>query len=280
VRRALLAWLLAVSAVAAPPGSNRPPDLLQVGVPDQNEAKAVIQQFREAGPARPYYLEFDLELIPRRGAETTTRAHLWGGRNEAGNLLRVEVDPGGKHERRFLLQNGVNATVWESDRHDGAMTETRSVGLDTPLLPGLPIDAFDLGMPFLYWPDARLLSITRVRGRLAHIFVFRPPGNSGVPAQLGAVRAFLDTEFHAPVQIEWVGRDGGVIKTFSLFDMKKVGEEWIPRAIDLRDESTRDKGRFSVTAAALDLNLPPNLFEPADLGQPVAPPLPGRLVRF
>jgi hypothetical protein len=276
----ILAGLGAVRAFAAPPGASRPAELLQVGVPDQAEGRAVIAQFRQAGPPRPYYLDFDLIRLPRRGAEQTYHGRLWGGRDDAGATMRIEIDPGGPAERRFLLHNGTQASVWESERSNGALSEPKRVELFTPLVPGLTVTPFDLQMPYLYWPDAKLLSVTRVRGRLAHVFIFRPPAGAKLPAEVTGVRAFLDTQYHAPVQTELLGRGDEVLKTFSLLDLKKVGEEWLPEEIDIRDERTRDKGRFNVKAAALNLDLLPAVFLPADLDQPIQPPSEQSRTRF
>ena len=104
---------------------------------------------------------------------------------------------------------------------------------------------------------ARHLMITKVRGRPAHVFVFRPPAAFAAQyPELGAVRVFLDTQYNAPTQIESLNRDARVVKTLSLLDLKKVGEQWIPKSFEVRDEMTRDKTRLSVNAAALGLALP------------------------
>lgn len=275
-----LAGVLALPALAAPPGSSSSPALLQVGVPDQAEGRAIIAQFRQAGPPRPYYLDFELIRLPRRGAEQRYPGRLWGSRNETGTVLRIEIDPGTPTERRFLLQNGVAASAWESDRLPAGLSEPKQVGLFTPLVPGLTVTPFDLEMPFLYWPNAQLLSITRVRGRTAHVFIFHPPTGAALPPAVAGVRAYLDTQYHAPVQTEVLGRDDEVLKTFSLQDLKKVGEEWLPQEIDIRDEGSRDKGRFNVTGAALNLDLLPELFLPTSLDGRVAPPPESARVRF
>jgi hypothetical protein len=54
--------------------------------------------------------------------------------------------------------------------------------------------------------------------------------------------------------------------------LKKVGEFWIPKTFDVRDEVTREKTRFDVTAAALGLDFSRSLFEPAQLDDDIRPP--------
>jgi hypothetical protein len=82
------------------------------------------------------------------------------------------------------------------------------------------------------------------------------------------------------MQAERLDANGRVLTTFSLGELKKVAEQWTLKSIDLRNENTRDKTRFSVTAAALGLEFAPALFEPARLGDDVGPPRGERLVRF
>ena len=52
------------------------------------------------------------------------------------------------------------------------------------------------------------------------------------------------------------------------------------KSVDLRNEITRDKTRFLVTAAALNLELTPALFEPGRLSDDVPAPRNDRLVRL
>jgi len=93
-RRALfvLAGPLAFGAAAAPPNVSPPGGYVLLGSPDQSEGRSVIARFRESGPARPYYLEFILREMPRRGADWSIPGRLWGSRNEAGSVLRIELD--------------------------------------------------------------------------------------------------------------------------------------------------------------------------------------------
>jgi hypothetical protein len=150
-----------------------------------------------------------------------------------------------------------------------------------PIIPGTNLTAFDLQMPFLFWPSVSLEKLTRLRGRPAHVFVFRPPAafaskNPGV----GAVRAYLDTQYNAATQIETIDANGRVTKTLSLLDLKKIGEQWIPKSFEVRDEITRDKTRLVVTAAALGLALPAGVFAPAGLTDPISAPPSERIVKI
>ena len=88
------------------------------------------------------------------------------------------------------------------------------------------------------------------------------------------MRVYLDTQFQVLVQAEILGMKGAVEKIISILDLKKVGERWIPKSIDFRNNLTRGKTRFNVNAAALELTLPDEVFDPAKLGStsPQIPP--------
>jgi hypothetical protein len=90
----------------------------------------------------------------------------------------------------------------------------------------------------------------------------------------------LDTQFQALVQAEMLGAKGAAVKSFTVLDLKKVGDQWMLKSVDLRNDVTRDKTRFSVTAAALNLGLPPATFTAHALADepPVVPA--DRIERF
>ena len=262
---------------AAPAAS--PPELAQVGLPDAAEAARLLEQFRRAGVAGEFFFEFDFRTLPRRGEERIFKGRLWGGRRAQASLFRVELtdQAGGNH--RFIIRNGQEAAVWRWE--EGRARSLDLAASQTPLLPGVEISAFDLQMPFLYWPDAKLEKLTRVWGRPAYAFMFRaPPDLPATPAGVTAARAYLDTQFNALMQTELLGAAGRVVKTFSLISLKKVGDQHIPKQADYRNELTRDKTRLQVTGAALDLRLPAATFEPEGLAAPLEPPPAARVARI
>jgi hypothetical protein len=234
-------------------------------------------QFRQTGIAGDYFLEFDLRTLPRRGDEQSFQGKMWGSRNVEGAITRVVLAEGADREQRLLVQNGGAAAVWRREGQQPVALD--AAALFSPVVPGVNLTAFDLQMPFLYWPGVTLEKIARMRGRPAHVFVFRPPAAFAAKnPRVGAVRAYLDTQYNAPTQIETIDPDGRVAKTLSLLDLKKVGEQWIPKSFEVRDEVTRDKTRLTVSAAALNLALPSGLFTPAGLMDEVRPPAAERIV--
>jgi hypothetical protein len=275
--RAFFVFALAVMPVfAGPPPTATPPSLAQVGKPNAAEAARILDQFRHSGWVG--YVEFDLHALPRRGDETVYHGRLWGGSNEQGAVTRIEVTDGHGAVHRWLLQNGDRAAVWELA--NGKVATVDIAAWFRPLIPGVEITAFDLEMPFLYWSDVRVDSVTRVRGRPAYEFLFRPPVNfTARYPQIALVRAFFDAQFNAPLQVE-LANDHAVTKTTSLVDLKRVGEQTVPKSFDVRNEATRDKTRFEVTAVALNLEFPSTIFAPAALVEDVRPPAADRIVRI
>ncbi len=59
-----------------------------------------------------------------------------------------------------------------------------------------------------------------------------------------------------------------------------MGDQHIPKQADYRNEATRDKTRFQVTGAALNLRLRAAVFEPDSLAAPFEPPPASQLVRI
>jgi hypothetical protein len=254
---------------AAPAGA--PPELSQMGKPNAAEAAKLLDQFRRAGLPGEFYLEFDLRAMLRRGTGQTYRGKMWGGRNAQGALTRVELTDGSGKPHRLLIQNGERPSVWRFT--DGRVVQLDVAALFSPLIPGVEITAFDVQMPFLYWPDATLEKITRVLGRPTYSYLFRPP--AAFVAQykdITGARAYLDAQFNQLLQTELLGRDGKVVKAFAFVNLKRVGEQYIPKQADYRNEATRDKTRLEVTAAGLNLKLPAAVFDSATLAQPAASP--------
>lgn len=286
-RAFFVSCVVAASAAAAVPRGPLP-ELSQIGAPDAEKAREILEEFRQSGIPGSYFLEFELQSIPRSGPATIYRGRYWGGRNEQGAISRVELSDAAGKTHRLLVQNGEKARVWRLV--DGKVQPVDDASSFEPLLPGVHVSAFDLQMPFLYWPDATYEKLTRgYRGRPTHTYIFRAPptfdaGKSGVTA----VRAYLDTQFNALMQTELLGPDR-VLKTMALGELKKVPgtEQWVPKTFDFRDEEARDQGdrkagyktRFVITAVALEMEFPPALWEPAALTENVSPPR-GRLVRL
>ena len=265
-----------ISAANAP---SAPPELSQFGKPDALEAARLLEQFRQAGIPGEFFLDIELRSLPRRGAEQTFQGRLWAGRNTAGAITRVELTDAAGVSHRLLIQNGERPAVWRFE--GGRVAQLEIADLFAPLIPGVEITAFDVQMPFLYWPDSTLERIVRVLGRPTYAYLFRAPAEfTAKHGDVVAARAYLDTQFNQLLQTELIGRDNKVVKTFAFVSLKKVGDQHVPKQADYRNEVTRDKTRLQITGAALHLTLPPTTFLPEDLTQPGPLPPAGQVVRI
>lgn len=240
------------------------------GKADQAEGARILSEFRQAGIAGDYWLSFELRVMPRKGAERTVTGALLGTPGKDGPVTRITTG-----DDAWLIEAGPQPSAWTVN---GGVVESAGPGQS---LAGTGVTVFDLQMPFLYWTDFTYEGQARVRGRPTFSFILRPPAGQPVPLpELTGVRVLIDTQFQAMVQAELLGAGGTVLKSISLLDLKKVGEQWLVKAIDVRDHRTRDKTRFTVRAAALALDWPADIFNPAALTTP-APPVPGdKVVRF
>lgn len=267
---------------AQPKGFRPPPKYVMSAKPDQAEGARILAEFRQLGLAGDYWLEFELRVLPRTGEERSVAGQLLGSRNELGPITRLTLPGAGglAGERRWLIQGGPQAAAWQWSGADGQTTALAAGGL-FETVGGTELTLFDLQMPFLHWNDSVYEGLTRVRGRPAHSFVLYPPADvAAARPGLTGVRVLLDTQFQALVQAEFLGAKGAVEKTISVLELKKVGEQWMVKSIDLRNSVTRDKTRFGVTAAAMNLALPAGTFSPTALA--AEPPLipAGRIERL
>jgi Outer membrane lipoprotein-sorting protein len=262
--------------LAAQSGRYRPSaNFVANGKADQAEGARLLAQFHQAGVAGNYWLAFELRVMPHQGEERTVSGQLLGSRNDQGPITRLTLPgPGGlAGEQRWLIQSGAQPATW---LWTGATDQTSALTLAETFQPlaGTDLTPFDLQMPFLYWTDFVYEGVAKVRGRPAHSYVLYPPANlAGVRPGLTGVRILLDTEFQAFLQAELLGEKGATEKTITLLDLKKVGEQWLPKSIDLRNHLTRDKTRLIFTAVALHLGLPPDTLTAAALAtEPPAVP--------
>jgi len=254
-----------------------PPNYVQFGKPDQAEGRRIIEDFRLRGLPSGLYLEFELQVMPRRGDGRTIPARLWVGHNESGPIWRLELVPAdASAQRRLLVQNGPQSALWSW--RPGAAVEHLGIDALFERLADTDLTAFDLQMPFIFWNDFVFEGVARIRGRPAHVFLMYPPSEvSAKKPELTGVRVYLDTQFNALVQAEQIGAQDSLLKSMTILDLKKVDEQWIPKSTDFRDDETRNKTRFAVTGAALGLDFLPTLFDPVSLADVVTPPPASRI---
>lgn len=271
----LAAAFFAGGALHAAQPPVKPPALSQAGKADAEEAAAILQQFRLSGVPGQYYLEFELISLPFRGEEQTFQGRYWGSRNEQGAITRVELTDAAGVKHRLLLQNGERGAVWRLT--EGKVTKLGTSDLFQPLIPGVEVTPFDVQMPFLYWPEAKLEKLERTEGRPTNVFRFTAPA-AFAGGEVASARGYLDTQYNALRKSELLDGTGRVLKTFSLLGFKKVEDQYLPKSADYRNERTRNKTRLAVTAAAVKLDLPAATFDPATLTRDAELPARAKIV--
>lgn len=279
------ALALASLVAAAQSGSARPVPKFLGGKPDQQEGAQVLAGFRQTGIAGHYWAKFELRVMPRKGDERVLAGEMFGSPGAAGALTRVVVDDAelksGNSRQLYLLQGapGFAAWTWSAAEPGKVQRPVEGAALLEPVK-GTDLTVFDLQMPFLSWVDFVYEGVANVRSRPAHVFLLYPPADFPREGP-AAVRVYLDTQFGAMTQAEWVDGAGKALKTVTVLDLKKVGDQWILKSIDLRNHATRAKTRLSLTAAALGLPAwPADTFEPDAMSR-AAPVVPAdRVERF
>ncbi len=256
------------------------PDYVQLGAPDQEEGRRLLAELRAMGIPGDYYLEFQLRMLPRRGEEKLYTGRLWGGRREAGAMTRLELLGADGSETRLLILTGPAPAIWKWSPGQDAPQRLPTAELFTPLGDTL-LTPFDFQMPYLFWSDFVYEGIAKVRNRPSYRFLLYPPADISVSRpELSGVRVSMDTQYKALVESQQLGADGASLKMMSLLELKKTGEQWIVRSIDVRDEQSRSKTRLSFNAAALGLDFADVLFAPASLADLVRPPEGRKIDRF
>lgn len=271
--RCLLAFLTlllgAISIAEAQPRGRPRPQFIDPDQLNQAEGVRVLNAFRTARLAGDYAFIFNLRQFPRRGKETVTSGTMWGTwRSDGRALTRVHIAEENR-ELRYLQIGGQPGAVF---RKEGQNPSELLAGDQKfqPVVEGSTFSSFELQMPFLFWEDYIYEGTRKFRGRPTHYFILYPPQDFQM-TEVGAVRVLIDAEFNAMLRAEILDADGLPLKTFKITSFKKVGGQWIIKAIDLLDEKTRDKTRFEVTGAAVGLQLPEDVFDPATLNDQIDP---------
>jgi hypothetical protein len=277
----LLCFLGAGLTASAQPKRFRPqPQYLQIGEPDQAEGRRILDDFRNRGIEGDYYWEFSLRVKPHRADDYFIPGRLWGSRNEKGEITRVVLWPGvTANERRLLILNGAAGATWswQADKASAGVAVLGPAAWFEPLA-GTDLTAFDLQMPFKHWSDFVFEGVINRNNRPAYVFLLYPP--TEIAAQrpgLAGVRIYLDTQYRAILQFEQIGEGNRVLKTFKLLVLKEVDDRWIVKSAEVRNEETRNKTEFIVNEAAMNLELPAKIFEPASLEETIRPPSAARI---
>lgn len=88
---------------------------------------------------------------------------------------------------------------------------------------------YDLGFPFMHWPELTATGHDRVRGRDSYLLEAK---SGTTKAPYGKVKLWIDQTYFGLVRAEAFDADGALVKRFAVTSLKKIGEVWIPRGIE------------------------------------------------
>jgi hypothetical protein len=253
-----------------------PPDYVQLAPPDQAEGRTILESFRRSDQGGDCHLEFVLRVMPRRGEERRVAGRLWQRAGADGVARRVELRAGETADSpvllRLLLRGGADSGLW-GWRPGAAAAERLAGPAMFGSLAGTEITPFDLQMPFLEWRESAYEGLKKVRGRPTHAFLLYPPDDVvRARPDLVAVRIFIDAQFQALVQVEHLGEGARALRSVHVNDLKRLGERWMVKSLDVRDDATRNKTRLLMVGAALDAEFAEALFTPEELSSAILPP--------
>jgi hypothetical protein len=123
---------------------------------------------------------------------------------------------------------------------------------------------YDLGLPFLHWPQRKLVGIETFRGRDCQII--ECVASNQPYAQ---VKLWVDQEYQAFLRAEMRNAEGDVVRRILITSFKRVGEMWVPRGIDCaflppnQSLPAAEKSRLEIYTGNYDAKLPAETFDPS-----------------
>ena len=119
---------------------------------------------------------------------------------------------------------------------------------------------YDLGLPFLHWPEAKVTGDDRVRGRDCHVVEVKATGQPYTRAKL-----WIDSEYPALLRVEAYD-DNNPVKRIAITSFKRIGGIWIPRGIECATVPAHqalpaeEKSRLEIYDGNYDAKLPAEWF--------------------
>ena len=278
MKRILFIILCAVVGLGAL--NARPRDTFHVPEADDLSESEQIQyliSIRNFSYANDYVFRFKLKHYPPRSRIITYYGTLYGHFDpKTGNhferIILQDRDPEDPKNfitlKDMLLSRGLNNRFWvvEAGEEKNYVKEIPPEQLDQPIMPEITLTYFDLLAPYLYWNHFTYLGPDQIKARPTQNFSFlSPEPEDGIKA----VNVSLDDEFRAILKTAVVDATGNELKAMELVAFKKTEGQYIPKTLDYRDYVNKgNKTRIDIIAAAMDVTLPADLFDPIQLDQP------------
>ena len=126
---------------------------------------------------------------------------------------------------------------------------------------------YDLDLPFLHWPNPKLLGEDRVRGRDCYLLSCQATNE---PYAL--VKMWIDKEYFGMVRAEVYDANETLLKRFAVTSLKRIDDVWIPRGLVVAARlpgqalPSEETSRLEIYEGNYDAKLPPEKFSPTAFG--------------
>ena len=126
---------------------------------------------------------------------------------------------------------------------------------------GSEFTLYDLGMPFLHWPDAKLIGSDRARGQDCFILEM-----AATNQPYGRVKLWVEQKYFALLRAEAFDPDEALVRRLAITSFKRLGDLWIPRGIEMsfipphQALPAEEKSRLEIYAGDYAAKLPAEWF--------------------
>lgn len=126
---------------------------------------------------------------------------------------------------------------------------------------------YDLGLPFLHWPNPKFVEIGRVRGRDCFVIESRATGEPYARVQM-----FIDKQYNALLRVTAFDENQTPVKRLMVTSFKRLGEVWIPRGMEAaylpagQTLPAEEKSRLEIYEGNYDVQLPAEWFSVEQFG--------------
>jgi len=238
----------------------------------QEEALKLFDNFRSQKIYGDYSFVFELQHMPRQSKGSLFFGMIWGSWNEEGPIMRMELWPVTQPQNRTILigQSGQHPKVWIVDTNAAnGYRQLTPEEIFKPLDKNLVYSPFELFFNYFYWDNPQYLRPVVVKGRPAQAYRLQAPKwVKGIEKEYTHVDLFLDGEYGALIEAYILGENQKLEKSVKVLNFKKVQDQWIVKTIDLVDNVSKDKTRFDIRRAALNLQFDHSYFKPEKLLEP------------
>lgn len=204
-------------------------------------------------------------MLAHRGKEDfSLRARLFVSRNET---LDVEMlVRNSTNETRTLFRSGksellvIQPVAGETRWFLRGTGELKGARLRENWL-GSQFTYYDLGTPFLRWPNPKSIGEGRVRGQDCYTVELTAEGQP-----YRRVRLAVEQRFFALLRVEAFDEKDGLVRRISITSFKRLGDLWLPRGIDIafvppnQALPAEEKSRLEIYDGNYAAHLPAELF--------------------